>query len=350
MPSTPSPPALTRRSFAVGLVSATLGFPAAATEAAVTDGAGRRVTVPRKVERVFPAGPPAAIQVYTLAPETLLGWPRANRPEEREFLLPGVGERPELGRIAGRGGTANVEAVIAARPDLIVDAGSTRATFVELADRVQGQTGIPCALLDGRFAAIPDSYAVLGALAGREARAAELAEAARDTMRSVVSRVARVPMAERPRVYYARGPQGLETGLRGSINVEILDFMGVRNVAAEAEGGLANVSIEQVLRWDPEVVVTLDREFAEWVRDDPLWRGVRAVREGRVHLAPKLPFGWIDFPPGVNRLAGLWWLGKVVFPALFPEDLRPITAEFYQRWYHVQLTDAQVERVLTGRG
>jgi len=105
-----------------------------------------------------------------------------------------------------------------------------------------------------------------------------------------------------------------------------------------------------VLRWDPEVVVTLDREFAERVRDDPLWRGVRAVREGRVHLAPKLPFGWIDFPPGVNRLAGLWWLGKVVFPALFPEDLRPITAEFYQRWYHVQLTDAQVERVLTGRG
>ena len=74
------------------------------------------MTVPRKVERVFPAGPPAAIQVYTLAPETLLGWPRANRPEEREFLLPGVGERPELGRIAGRGGTANVEAVIAARP------------------------------------------------------------------------------------------------------------------------------------------------------------------------------------------------------------------------------------------
>jgi len=40
MPSTSSPPALTRRSFAVGLVSATLGVPAVATQAAVTDGAG----------------------------------------------------------------------------------------------------------------------------------------------------------------------------------------------------------------------------------------------------------------------------------------------------------------------
>lgn len=73
-----------------------------------------------------------------------------------------------------------MEAVIAARPDLIVDAGSTRPTFVELADRVQGQTGIPYALLDGRFAAILDSYAVLGALTGRAARAAELAEAMRE--------------------------------------------------------------------------------------------------------------------------------------------------------------------------
>ena len=90
------------------------------------------MTVPRKVERAFPAGPPAAIQVYTLAPETLLGWPRANRPEEREFLLPGVGERPELGRIAGRGGTANVEAVIAARPHR----GARRTPSLRVPERV----------------------------------------------------------------------------------------------------------------------------------------------------------------------------------------------------------------------
>ena len=61
---------------------------------AVSDGAGRKVPVPARVQRIFPAGPPAAIQIYTLAPDLLLGWPRANRPEELEFLLPGVGNRP----------------------------------------------------------------------------------------------------------------------------------------------------------------------------------------------------------------------------------------------------------------
>jgi iron complex transport system substrate-binding protein len=333
----------------MSLLPAIAAAPALAAGAFVTDGAGRRVAAPRKVERVFPAGPPAAILLYTLAPQTLIGWPRANRPEELEFLLPDVGNRPEIGRIAGRGGTANLEAVIAARPDLIVDAGSTRGTYVDLAERVQSQTGIPYALLDGRFAAIPASYASLGALIGREDRARELAQYAQDIMRTVVSRVARVPMEQRPRVYYAREPAGLETGLRGSINVEILEFMGVRNVAAEIEGGLANVSIEQVLRWDPQVIVTIDLQFAATVRDNPLWQSVRAVRDGRVHLSPKLPFGWVDFPPGVNRLMGLWWLGKVIFPSLFPEDLKALTVEFYRRWYHVQISEAQVERILAGR-
>ncbi len=156
-------------------------------------------------------------------------------------------------------------------------------------------------------------------------------------------------LERRPRVYYARGPAGLETGLGGSINVEILEYLGLRNVAAELPGGLANVSLEQVLRWDPEVIVTIDQSYAANVRQDPLWKGVRAVRDGRVHLSPKLPFGWIDFPPGVNRLAGLWWLGKAVYPQLFPEDLRVLTREFYQRFYHVQISDAQVDRVLAGR-
>ena len=57
----------------------------------------------------------------------------------------------EVGRITGRGNTANLESVIALKPDLILDVGSTSATFVSLAERVQQQTGIPYALLDGRF-------------------------------------------------------------------------------------------------------------------------------------------------------------------------------------------------------
>ncbi len=315
--------------------------------ATVTDATGRALEIPATVSRVFPAGPPAAILLYTLAPELLLGWPRANRAEECAFLLPDVCARPEVGRITGRGNTANLESVLALKPDLILDVGSTSATYVSLATRVQEQTGIPYALLDGRFDAMPATYRQLGALTRHDAE--PLATYAEATIAMMRARVRRIPENERPRVYYARGPRGLETGLGGSINVETLEFLGARNVAADQKGGLATVSVEQVLAWNPAVIVTIDRDFAANVRNDPQWAGVAAVRDGRVHLSPKLPFGWVDFPPSVNRLIGLWWLAKVLYPGQFEEDMRDLTRDFYWRFYHVKPSDADIDRVLAGR-
>jgi iron complex transport system substrate-binding protein len=315
-------------------LSASLLAPRYARAATVSDSAGRTVPVPARVERVFPAGPPAAIFLYTLAPDLLIGWPRANRREEREFLLPDVGGRPEVGRITGRGNTANLEVVLALKPDLILDVGSLNPTYVSLADRVQQQTGIPYALLDGRFDGIPLGYRTLGALIGRREQGEGLARDAEGTMKTILQRVGLIPAERRPRVYYARGPRGLETGLGGSINVETIELVA-QNVAGETRGGLANVSIEQVLLWNPDVIITIDQDFAANIWNDTAWAPVAAVRARRVHLSPKLPFGWVDFPPTVNRLIGLWWLAKILYPDLFPEDLRALTRDFYSRFYHV---------------
>jgi len=338
---------ITRRRLLVG--AAGLVAAPSARAAAVADAAGRAVPIPETVARVFPAGPPAAILLYTLAPDILIGWPRANRPEECEFMLPEICARPEIGRLTGRGNTANLEAVLALKPDLVLDVGSTNPTFVSLAERVQEQTGIPYALLDGRFAAIVPAYRKLGELTHRPNEAEDLARYAEETMATIKQRVDKIPAAVRPRVYYARGPRGLETGLGGSINVETIEFLGARNVAADRTGGLAVISLEQVLLWNPDVIITIDAAFAASVRNDPLWASLAAVRDGRVHLSPKLPFGWVDFPPSVNRLIGLWWLAKILYPAQFPEDIRALTRDFYGRFYHVTPSDAQVERVLAGR-
>jgi iron complex transport system substrate-binding protein len=338
---------ITRRTLLAGCASLVAAPPARA--GAVIDAAGRATPIPDTVDRVFPAGPPAAILIYTLAPEILLGWPRANRPEECEFMLPDICARPEIGRLTGRGNTANLEAVLALKPDLILDVGSTNPTFVSLAERVQEQTGIPYALLDGRFEAIVPTYRKLGELTHRPEHAEALAHYAEQTMTTIKERVEKIPAAARPRVYYARGPRGLETGLGGSINVETIEFLGAHNVAADRTGGLAVVSLEQVLLWNPDVIITIDRDFAASVGGDPLWASVAAVRAGRVHLSPKLPFGWVDFPPSVNRLIGLWWLAKILYPDQFPEDIRVLTTDFYRRFYHVTPSDAQIERVLAGR-
>jgi iron complex transport system substrate-binding protein len=338
---------LDRRTLLGGLTAALLS-PSRARAATVRDAAQREIRVPDRIARVFPSGPPAAILLYTLAPDLLLGWPRANRPAELEFLLPDVGSRPEVGRLTGRGNTANLEVVLALKPDLILDVGSTSPTYVSLADRVQQQTGIPYALLDGRFDGIAAAYRTLGALIGRPAQGEDFARRAETMIGTVTQRIGGIAPDQRPRVYYARGPRGLETGLGGSINVETIELLA-QNVAGATRGGLAAVSIEQVLLWNPDVIITIDQDFAANVRNDPAWAPIKAVRDGRVHLSPKVPFGWVDFPPCVNRLIGLTWVAKLLYPNLFPEDLRALSRDFYARFYHVTPSDAQIDRVLAGR-
>jgi iron complex transport system substrate-binding protein len=340
---------INRRTALAGLTATLAAPPLLRATGTVTDDAARAIAVPARVARVFPAGPPAAILIYTLAPDLLIGWTRANRPEECAYLLPETCAKPEVGRLTGRGNTANLEAVLALKPDLILDVGATNATYVSLAARTQEQTGIPYALLDGRFTSAASTYRKLGRLIGRIGEGDDFAMYCERMISTITQRIAYVDARDRPRVYYARGPRGLTTGLGGSINVETIEMLA-RNVAGETKGGLANVSLEQVLLWNPQVIVTIDLDFAASVGNDPAWAGVDAVRNGRVHLSPKMPFGWVDFPPSVNRLIGLWWLAKILYPEKFPEDIRKLTREFYTKFYHVNPTDAQIDHVLAGRG
>ena len=243
-----------RREFLLGATALALAPTRLCAQATrtVTDDAGRRAEVPAKVTRVYAAGPPASILVYALAPEKLLGWTSAFRPEERPFVPAKYADLPTLGRLTGRGNTANVEVVLAARPDLIVDYGSVRPTFASLADRVQAQTGIPYLLLDGAFDRMPESLRRLGDLLSEPARGEEWARYAQAILDDVAARVARIPPERRPRVYYGRGPRGLDTGLAGSINMESIERVGATNVAAAlGQGGLVQVSVEQVLRVEP---------------------------------------------------------------------------------------------------
>lgn len=340
---------LSRRGLLLGAAALAAG-PARAAEAGLRDATGRDLVVPARVARVFPAGPPAAILLYTLAPDLLLGWPRALRPDERALLLPEVAARPEIGRITGRGNTANLESVLALAPDLILDVGSTSETYVSLARRVEAQTGVPYALLDGTLARSPETYRLLGRLLRREAAAEDRAAAAQAILDRVAARVATVPAERRPRVYVALGPRGLQTGRGGAINVESLDLVGARNVAGEASGGLAAVSVEQVLAWDPDAIVASDARFTAGLRTDPAWASLRAVQAGRVHLAPHLPFGWLESPPSVNRLIGLLWLGRCLYPDLFPEDLAAETRAFHARFYGREIDAAEAARILAGQG
>lgn len=330
---------------------ASLMLSLAAVQAAdVKDATGRIVTVPDRIGRVMQAGPPASAVLYVLAPEKMTGWTVAPRPNEREFLLPSTRDLPELGRLAGRGDTAHVEVVLKEKPDLIFDFGSVSPTFTSLATRVQEQTGIPYLLFNGRLSETAASLRALGKVLGVEARAEEIARYVEETDKLLDERLKDVPQSARKRVYLARGANGLETGLQGSINTEIIERAGGVNVTERAagRGGIANVSLEQVIAWAPDTIITWDANFFAKVYDDPAWATIPAVANKRVYQAPRLPFGWIDAPPSINRTIGLRWIAGLLYPDKFPEDIRSVARDFIKLFYQADVTDAQLDKILAG--
>lgn len=305
----------------------------------------------QNVRKVFAAGPPAGVLVGALAPEKLLGWPMQLSDSARSLLGPALQKHAFLGRLAGRGSTMSLETLLQLQPDLILDAGTADATYVSGVRQVSEQTGLPTVLVQGRIADHAAQLRDVGDILGVTDRAAHLATFADSAVQLAAQVRADVPPGLRPRVYYGRGIDGLETGLDGSINLELIDFCGGRNVATAAgKGSLTRVSLEQILSWNPEVIVTQQPEFAQRVLSDPLWKSLAAVRSRRVYCAPSLPFGWLDGPPSVNRLIGVSWLVEKLHPqhhalrALGP--LPEVVRQFYRQFYGKDLTSSDMSKLL----
>src|SRR5262245_38225757 len=181
----------------LALLSTCASVSPAADKRIVIDSALRRAEVPARVDRVYAAGAPATVFLYTLAPDKMLGWNRALVAYERAFIPARYADLPTLGRLTGRGNTANAETVLGTKPDVIVDYGSLGTIYVSLANRMQEQTGIPYLLIDGSLAAIPNAYVLAGTLLDLPDRGRELARYAERLLVETDRRVATVPAEKR---------------------------------------------------------------------------------------------------------------------------------------------------------
>jgi iron complex transport system substrate-binding protein len=341
-----------RQGFGVALLI--LGLLAAGAEARqITDLAGRQVGVPDKVRKVYCMSPTCQILMYTLAPDLLAGWNYQPTPGEKAMLVAPYRDLPVLGGWFGRNNTGNIEEIMKVHPDVMISIGDPMA--VSVAERVEKQTGLPVLIGDWNLEKLAGNYRMLGELTGRQARAKLLADYCAGTLARIKAKVGAIPEAQRRRVYYAEGPKGLATDPGGSAHSESIVYAGGHNVA-EVQGdhgyGEIPVSMEQLLVWNPEIVIAgYDHEmspgaFYRGVWNDPLWRQVKAVKERAVYEAPQFPFNWIDRPPSANRVIGILWLANVFYPDRFHDNMKNETRKFYKLFYHRDLSQAELSQLL----
>ena len=148
------------------------------------------------------------------------------------------------------------------------------------------------------------------------------------------------------RVVSAGGARGLETGLQGSLHTEAAELLGLQNVAhIPGRQGLTQVSMENLLSWQPDIILVQDTMTAQHLREDPIWQGVKAVADRRILFLSGLPFGWLDAPPGINHLLGLRRLHAWLDPqvnASFKADMQ----RYSELFWHTTLSDAQYQRLV----
>ncbi|TMJ74341.1 MAG: iron ABC transporter substrate-binding protein [Alphaproteobacteria bacterium] len=331
---------------AVLLLAACLAGLGPAQAGDFVDSAGRRVLLPEPIERVMPANPTAEVLVFVLAPERLVGASRAaRRGAAASRHVPVLGWRP------GMGPASMAETAAQLRAQLILDAGPVTPERAAFADQVQQLAGIPYILVDDNFVRMPSMLRGIGALLGVTEHARHLGRYAEDTINMMRGRLLIQAPETRPHVYYGRRADGLETALPGAPEGESIEQAGAINVARVlGRDGLAAITPAQLYEWNPEIIIAEQRSFYNALRRDRAWRGLSAVSHKRVYLAPAYPFGWIDDPPGVNRLIGLHWLSGLFYPDANQEDLRVAVCEFYDQFYRIKLTNAQIEAMVRPAG
>ena len=321
----------------------------------ITDMAGRKVTVPaaENIESVFSAGPVAAIFLYMVAPDKLLGWNYELNDVEKSIILDKYQDLPNF----GMGDAVNYEAVIAANPTIAINSGKINDAMVSDCDALSESLGIPVVAVDNELNNSAEAFRFMGELLGVEDHAEELAQYAEQVFTDI-NALSDIPEEKKVSVYFGNGEDSLETAPRGSQHAQILDVINAVNVAdlELGDGSRVQISAEQLLAWDPDVIVVngepkADKSgssAAEDILSNPDYASLKAVQDQKVYGTPNAPFSWVDRPAGPNRLIGMRWFSALIYPKYIKCDINEEIHKFFDLFYHVDLSDEQLENVLKG--
>lgn len=321
----------------------------------ITDMAGRKVTVPaaENIESVFSAGPVAAIFLYMVAPDKLLGWNYELNDVEKSIILDKYQDLPNF----GMGDAVNYEAVIAANPTIAINSGKINDTMVSDCDALSESLGIPVVAVDNELNNSAEAFRFMGELLGVEDHAEELAQYAEQVFTDI-NALSDIPEEKKVSVYFGNGEDSLETAPRGSQHAQILDAINAVNVAdlELGDGSRVQISAEQLLAWDPDVIVVngepkadkSGNSAAEDILSNPDYASLKAVQDQKVYGTPNAPFSWVDRPAGPNRLIGMRWFSALIYPEYIKCDINEEIHKFFGLFYHVDLSDEQLENVLKG--
>jgi iron complex transport system substrate-binding protein len=245
----------------------------------------------------------------------------------------------------------NPEEIAVIAPELIIDIGEPKDSIAADMNSITASVAIPAIHITAALDSSPSAFRTLGRLLGREAQGEALAAFCERTL-AAADKIEALAGAGKKQVLYCLGKSGLNVLAKGSFHAEVLDKLTDNRAVVDnptSRGSGNETDLEQILRWDPEVIIFDAGSVYSQAASDPTWRQLRAVRSGAYYEVPLGPYNWMGSPPSINRYLGMLWLGKILYGEYAAYDLYTEAAEYYRLFYNYELSRERFDR-LTARG
>lgn len=316
----------------------------------VTDSAGRQVEIPADIRQVAPSGSTAQMILMPIAYDLLAGLSSSPSTAQMPYFPEEVRYLPTFGQFYGSKANLNMESLIDARPQIIIDLGDKKDNIADDMDRIQKQTGIPTVFIEANLDDMAAAYRTLGDILNRSDMAERLAQFIEKTVSMARENSAKIPENQRLSVLFGTGSTGLACNAAGSVQADVIDLVGAVNAIIPQEvsnrGGGTTVSLEEVYAVEPDVILLSTGGPYDTLAQGE-WAGLQAVQSGKYYEIPGLPYDWMSSPPSVNRVLGIWWLGNLLYPELYDYDMVQVAREYYGLFWHYDLTEEEARQMLS---
>lgn len=309
----------------------------------ITDMASRQNTIPADTTRISVVHPIPCQMVWRLAPDKLVSVDK-QFDDRLEFMSGEEQARLKALPVTGEFHSGlSTEQILAAAPQVVVSL--TKDTDIE---QEQQSFLVPVvAASKDTLHDLADSWRFIGKLVENEKEGNELGDYWDATIKTITDQTGKIAQADKLKVYYAQSPVTNTVGPK-TIMASIISLAGGVSYMEQNPPQISDsanesieVPMEQILKWNPDVIITKDAKGHDEILSSPEWKNVAAVQNKRVYASTK--YEMLD---RTQSLMGLLWTAKTLYPDHVNVDLNKEVKAFYAKVYlDNNVTDEQINQL-----
>jgi len=298
----------------------------------VFDETGRQVYVPKKINRIASLYPMTTTLLFPFKIQDKLVGAAKGKVVDYSKVFPRISEIPDASSYT----SPNVETIVSLKPDVIIAPYTTPLSQLQ-------SVNLPVLLFNMETTqGLLKSIQFLGTILGKAQEATDILVYLNSKLNYIKTQTGF--LQNKKSVYFALSSITKTAGSTLIQNEMIVRASGV-SVTAQLPGGKVDVSLEQVIKWNPEYIILAPycSDTVDSVLQNPALQSVKAVKNKNVYKMPQF-IGSYDLPePEV--ILGIMWLSNTLYPDKVHFDLRNEAKTFYKKVFDYTLTDADLERI-----